>query len=123
VNPYDKAHELARSIRSADAYVRLKAAKERIEQDLSVLGMIQDFRKRQWELQTEQMMGQEPSADALKTLQNLAEVVQLNADAREYLQAEYQVSQLAMDVQRILSEVVEEAMLPAPLPNDQEVQN
>lgn len=48
-------------------------------------------------------------------LEKLSEVITLNQDARAYLEAEYQVTQVAMDVQRILSEVVEEAMLPAPL--------
>lgn len=115
MNPYDKAHELARSLRASDPYGRLKAAREKVEADPSTQRMLQDFRRRQWLMQTQQMMGQQPSEEERSMLEKLSEVITLNQDARAYLEAEYQVTQVAMDVQRILSEVVEEAMLPAPL--------
>lgn len=114
MNPYDKAYDLERAIRESDAYRELKGARERIESDPTTLQMLQDFRQRQWKLQARQMTGQTVPESDLSTLEKLAEVVQLNKDIRAYLEAEFRVSQLVMDVQRILSNAIDEAMLPVP---------
>ena len=61
MNPYDKAHELARALRTSEVFERLKSARERIEQDPATLEMVQNFRKLQWELQTQRLTGQQVS--------------------------------------------------------------
>ncbi len=118
MNPYDKAHELARAVRQADAFERAKNARTRIEQDASTLRMVQDFRNRQWELEAKQMMGQQLTVEEQESFSKLASVIELNQDVREYLQAEYQLSVLVADVQRILADTVKEAMLPEPIGQD-----
>lgn len=118
MNPYDKAHELARSVVASDAYVKAKAARERLERDPSALRMAQDIRTRQWALQAKVFAGQTPTREEEETLQRLMEVVSLNSDVREYLQAEYQLSVLLADIQRILADAARDAMLPDPMSND-----
>lgn len=108
MNPHDKAHELVRSIRESDAFVRARTAKQAIEQEPSTLQMVQDFKRRQFQLQTQQMMGQAPSEEDMSQLQKLSEVIQLNQDARTYLQADMELQVLMMDVQKILSDVLDE---------------
>jgi len=114
MNPYDKAHELAKALRSSDVFVQLTAAKQRIEEEPSTARMTQDFRRRQWMLQAKQMTGQSVTPEEEESLQKLAQVIELNADVRAYLQAEYQFSVLLSDVERILADVAQDAMLPQP---------
>lgn len=108
MNPYDKAHELARSIRAADVFERAARSKKAIEADPSAQRMVQDFKRRQLQMQAKQMTGQNPTEDELTQLQKLSEVVQLNSDVRNYLQADMELQVLLMDVQRILGEVMDE---------------
>jgi len=119
MNPYDKAHELARAIKSSDAYERLVKARAHIEQDESSLRMLQDFRQRQFAMQTQEMMGQPVSEEDKDKLTKLAEVIQLNQDVRTYLESEYQLSVLMSDIQRILGDAIEDALLPLPGQSEQ----
>lgn len=114
MNPYDKAHELAKAIRESDVFAKTASAREQLEADPSALQMVQDFRHRQWELQAKTMMGQTPTEQEQETLTKLAEVVSMNSDVSAYLSAEYQLSVLLSDVQRILGGIVKEATLPEP---------
>lgn len=111
MNPHDKAYELVRSIRGSDAFLRAERAKKAIESDESTLQMVKDFKRRQLMLQAQQMMGQSPGENDLSQLQKLSEVIQLNNDARTYLQADMELQVLLSDVQRILSEVVDEVSI------------
>ncbi|WAH37924.1 YlbF family regulator [Alicyclobacillus dauci] len=111
MNPYDKAHELVRSIRQSDAYQRAEQSKRAIEQDESTSSMVKDFKRRQIQLQAQQMMGQTPSSEKMSQMQKLSEVIELNQDARAYLQADMELQVLMMDIQRILSEALDEVSL------------
>lgn len=108
---YDKAHELAKAIRGWDAFERARAAKKAIEADPSAHRMATDYLRRQFELQAKQMRGEQLSEDELSNFQKLSEVVQLNRDVRTYLEADRSLQVLLMDIQNILSEVMEEASL------------
>jgi cell fate (sporulation/competence/biofilm development) regulator YlbF (YheA/YmcA/DUF963 family) len=114
MNPYDKAHELIRVLRNSEQFRRVKEAREKVEGDPQALNMLQDFRKRQWELETKQLTGGDVSQADIDNLNRLAEVVSLHRDVHTYLEAEYQFSMMISDIQRLLGEVVDEAMLPAP---------
>ncbi|GMA64815.1 YlbF family regulator [Alicyclobacillus fastidiosus] len=111
MNPHDKAHELVRSIRESDAFLRAKQAKQAIEQDESTKRMVQDFKRRQLQLQAQQMMGQTVSEDDLSQMQKLSEVIGLNPHARNYLQADMELQVLMMDVQKLLSDLLDEVSL------------
>jgi cell fate (sporulation/competence/biofilm development) regulator YlbF (YheA/YmcA/DUF963 family) len=115
VNPHDKAHELARAIRESEVFARTLEARKRLEQNPSTVTMVQDFRRRQWELQTKAMMGQSITEEDQATLSKLAEVVSINPDVSQYLSSEYQLSVLLSDIQKILGGLVSEAALPEPI--------
>lgn len=108
MNPYDKAHELAKSIRSWDAYDKASKAKAAIEADSSALQMTKDYLRRQFELQAKQMRGETLTPDELENFQKLSDVVQLNRDVRAYLEADRALQVLLMDIQNILSEVMDD---------------
>lgn len=111
MNAYDKAHELARSIRSSEVAQRLKDTKDRIEQDPSTLAVLQDYRRREWELQTKLVDGQALTEEEQSSLQELREIVQKNPDISTYVEAERQLTVMLMDIQDILSQTMDEFVL------------
>ena len=108
MNPYDRAHELVRAIQDADAFRAMKVAKSQIEPDEQAKRMLNDFHMKQLEFERKQLMGEEPTQDEQEGLQKLYDVLQLHAPVRDYLMAEYQLSVLMQDIQKILGEALQE---------------
>lgn len=108
MNPYDKAHELARAIREHEAYQRLLQAKARIDEDEQAKNIVDDFRKRQWTFEAKRLAGQEISDEEQQQMMKLQEALSLVPSARDYLQAEYQFSVLFGDIQKIIAESVQD---------------
>lgn len=120
MNPYDKAYELAESFRSSSQFTELGQLREKIETNPTTLQMLQDFRKRQWEIQTRQWMGQSVDAAEQEQFERLAEAVSLNQDASKYLELENYFQRLLMDINEILGRVISEVSLEVPLPKPEE---
>lgn len=73
--------------------------------------MVQDFKRRQFQLQAKQMMGQSVTDEEMSQMQKLSDVIGLNMDARTYLQADMELQVLVMDVQKLLSDLLNEVSL------------
>ncbi|QQE78037.1 YlbF family regulator [Alicyclobacillus sp. SO9] len=114
MNPYDKARELAQSIQSSEVARRLKDTKERIEQDSSTLAVLQEYRYREWELQTKLVDGQELTEAERESIDKLRNMVQSNPDIAVYLEAERQLTVMLMDIQDILSQTMDEFVFSHP---------
>ncbi|HEU4963245.1 MAG TPA: YlbF family regulator [Bacilli bacterium] len=110
MNPYDKAHELARALRESSEYKALLEQKGRVDQDPVAKKMLDDFRHRQWELETRRIMGEEITDTDREQMEKLAQAVQLNAVLSEYLQAEYRFGIVYSDVHKILGDAVKEVV-------------
>jgi cell fate (sporulation/competence/biofilm development) regulator YlbF (YheA/YmcA/DUF963 family) len=108
MNLYDKAHELARAIRNSQEFQELKQAKEKVDQDPDAKRMLEDFRKRQWDLEAKMMTGNQPTQEERDALQKLHDVIQMHQAIRNYLQAEYRFSVIVGDVQKIIGESIRE---------------
>lgn len=107
-NPYDKARELARSIEESDVFKKFKEVKSKVDQNEKTKAMIEDFQKKQFEIQKKQMLGEEPSEEDAKKLQELFGILSLDSVANEYMTAEFQYVQMIQDVSKILGEVLEQ---------------
>ncbi|MDQ0191499.1 YlbF family regulator [Alicyclobacillus cycloheptanicus] len=118
VNPYDKAYELADALRQSDAFQRLRDVKQKIEADPAVLEMLQDYRKRQMELEQKQMLGQTLTEEERSAFEKLTEVVNLNMLVRNYLEGERQLGVIFWDIQGILAKVMQEAGIQPPLADE-----
>lgn len=108
MNAYDLAHQLARAVAESDEYRAFLEAKKKLDANPSATEMLLDFRRRQFELQAAQMMGQEPDKAKVEQFQRLAEIISLHADIGEFIAAEYRFSQLFSDLQKIQIEAVED---------------
>jgi len=110
MNPYDKAHELARALRDSQEFQLLAAQKRQVDADPTARKMLDEFRRRQWELETRRIMGEEVLAADLEQMQKLTEAVQMHAVVREYLEAEYRFGVTYSDVHKILGDAVKEVI-------------
>lgn len=110
VNPYDRAHELARSIRASEVYQELKAAKEEVKSNPKFEEMLETFRKKQQEVQLLHMQGKQPSPEMNDELKLLVTAIQGIPALTKYLQAEERFAVLLNDIQRIIMEPVEELL-------------
>ncbi len=99
---YDMANRLARKLKESDEYSSYQQARRKVMDNERTLEMLQDYQTQRMKLQTKQLSGEELSEDEKQKLENLKEIIDLNADIKKYLDAEYRVSILLDDIQRIL---------------------
>lgn len=107
MNVYDKAHELARSLKESPEVIEYKKSAEMINSNPANKKMVDDLRKKQFELYSYQMQGQEPPKDKVDAFNNLASVVSMNSEVNSYLQSEMKFSRLWEDIMKIMSDSIE----------------
>lgn len=110
MNPYDKAHELARALRESQEFQALAERKRRVDADPAAKKMLDDFRHRQWELETRRIMGEEITEGDVEQVKRLQDVITTNTLAREYLEAEYRFGIVYSDIHKILGDAVKEVV-------------
>ncbi|AZR73809.1 hypothetical protein BBF96_10680 [Anoxybacter fermentans] len=100
---YDKAYELAREIKNSNEYQDYLKVKKEVEADETTKKMLLDYQRKQFELQSKQMMGQKLEDAEVEQFEKLAEVVQMNITIRRYLELERRLIVMMNDVQRIIT--------------------
>lgn len=108
MNPYDVAHNLAKALRESSEFKEMKEAQTAMKTDDTGKKMLLDFRAEQVKMYEQQLSGIEPSAEEKKKIENLYEVVNMNILIKRLLDAEYKVSTLLHDIQKIISEANDE---------------
>jgi cell fate (sporulation/competence/biofilm development) regulator YlbF (YheA/YmcA/DUF963 family) len=106
-NVYDQAHLLASAVKSSREYADFRLAAARLKGEKSALEIMRDYRGRQFELQSRLLQGQEISDEEQDRFAQLSEVIAGHAVITEFLRAEYGLSRLLGDIQKILSDAVE----------------
>lgn len=105
---YDKAHELARALRSTPEFVALKTTQDKLKNDPQAYKMFLDYRRKEIAYQSAVMSGQHPEEDEVKNLHRLAQIVNLNSIVRDYIEAEARFGVIFSDIQRIIADAVKE---------------
>ena len=108
MNPYDKAHELAREVARSVEYQGMIQAKEAVKADPGASRMMNDFERKQRVAYSLMQSGQEPTAEQLGELRTLADIMGQNSVLSAYLQADARLGQLLNDIQRIILDAVSE---------------
>jgi cell fate (sporulation/competence/biofilm development) regulator YlbF (YheA/YmcA/DUF963 family) len=106
----DLAYELARTLKESDEFKQFLKSKEKVKSDVGNHKMVREFQLKQWEIREAQMSDQEISEEKQQELERLYSLVSLNPVAREYLEAEFEVSCMVNDIQRIIGEAIQDAM-------------
>lgn len=104
---YDKAHELARDIKTSPEYRDLKAAQDKLAQNSESQKLLQDFHAKQLELQSLQMMGKEIPPEKKDECEKFMDLIRMHPTVSDYLQAEYKMAKIMEDIQRILIDALE----------------
>ncbi|BDG60076.1 YlbF family regulator [Caldinitratiruptor microaerophilus] len=103
---HELAHKLAKALQASPENQTFQEARRRVKADSRAEKQLLALRSKQWELAALQAQGKTPDAEHLKALQELAAAVQANPVAREYVEAEAQLTQLWSEINRILAEAL-----------------
>ncbi|HZK83831.1 MAG TPA: YlbF family regulator [Desulfosporosinus sp.] len=106
----DLAHELARTLKESNEFKQFLKSKQKVMSDTNNHKMIREFQLKQWEIREAQMLDTEVSEERQQELERLYSLVSLNPAAREYLEAEFEVSRMVNDIQIIIGEAIQDAM-------------
>jgi cell fate (sporulation/competence/biofilm development) regulator YlbF (YheA/YmcA/DUF963 family) len=101
---YDEAHALSRAIKESEQYTRMVQTQQRVKQNPRDWEMVTDYMKKQMEVQTLQMMGQEPSQKQVDSFNQMTSALMSIPAIAEYFQAQYAFSQIYQDVMKILTD-------------------
>lgn len=110
MNPYDKAHELARALKESNEYRAFLTAKAAVVADPEAKKMVRDFITKQMELEYEAMAGKGQDAAKTENLQRLYQLIALNTKAREFLEAYMRFQRTMADVSKIIGDSVAEGL-------------
>lgn len=103
---YDNAKKLAEELKNSDEYRSYCLAKERAFANESTRNLIGEYHKLQMKAQANAITG-EKNDELLQKLQKLGEVLQFDADAANFLMAEYRLNTMLGDVYKILAEAID----------------
>lgn len=106
MNVYDSAHSLARAVRETPEYKEYVRLKKEISQNEELKNMIADFQQKQIEVQTQQMLGNQPESGIMEQIQSLYRIIASDPKAAEYMQAEMLFMRMISDIYGILGEAV-----------------
>ncbi len=111
VNPYDKAHELARAIKGSDAYRNYVNAKGLIDNNPEAKEQILALRQRQMEINRAQIMGEDLSNEKVQEM--ALEFAKLNrsVEIAEFFKCEGVFIQVYNDLMEIIHKAVEMDLL------------
>ncbi len=105
-NVYDAAHTLAHAIKDSEEFKKFRELEGQVKDNESLKAMVEDFQKRQLELQALQLQGIQPDEEKITKLQELFEILSKDPKAAEFFQAEMRFNQLMTDVSKILGDVM-----------------
>ncbi|MFO8191489.1 MAG: YlbF family regulator [Bacillota bacterium] len=107
MNPHDAAHALAKALRESEEFKTLREIQKKLKNDETARNMLLDFRRQQLELQKQHLSGVEVSSEQEEKLEKLFEVINMNTDVKNFLEAEYRAAVLMRDIQKIIGEATE----------------
>lgn len=103
---YETAQQLAQQIKESEEYRTFMVAKEVVRSDEGQKKIMRDFQIKQFEIQQAQLFQLEIPEEKQQDLERLYSLLSLNPAAREYLEAEFRVSRMINDVQRIIGDAI-----------------
>ena len=110
MNVYDTANRLAQEIKTSEEYVNYKNAKEYIDLKPELKEKLMEFQKLRYEAQIAAMQEGKEDKTKLEDAQKLyAELIQID-EVKKYFDTELNFNVMLADVNKIISESVEDVM-------------
>lgn len=104
---YDKTHELAKMIEQEENYTTVKQLTEKVMSNSEHMELIENFRRKQYEIQRKQFEGKPLEESEVSELNNLYEKISTYEEIKKLIDAEERLSILFQDLNRILTEPLE----------------
>ena len=107
---YDKANELAKSIRESKEYLEYKELKKIVTDDLNLKDKVDEFEKIRYEEQLLAVQGEKTSEEKMKKLHNLYEILVKEPKVKEFFEAEVRFNLMIADVNKIIGESIKDVL-------------
>ncbi len=112
MNVYDQAHQLATAIKESEECKQYNAVRKKLEENPDLDNAVKDFMKKQFEFQTNQLMGNEIDQEEFMKLQQLSAVLMQDPLTRESFQCQMRFSTMMSDVYKIVGDAADFGMGP-----------
>lgn len=110
MNSYDKAHELAKTLKNDPAIVEFEKLKEQIKNDKELNDKLENFKQKRLELQIKSMQeGNINKEDEEKVKKEYQELLS-NPLAVEYFEKEVKINILVSDIQKIIYDDIKDIL-------------
>lgn len=108
VNPYDKAHELAKAITNSEQYLNYVNVKGLIEGNEELTGKLLQLRNLQMRLNVAEELDEEARQELINQINGEFTTLNQIEEVREFFQAENQFVLMFNDIQQIIQKKIEE---------------
>lgn len=105
MNPYDQAHELARSMKESEEYREYMRLREIAYEETTNRALLDEYKKLQFRMQAKLAAGENMPEEDLQRLQQIGALLQFNPDVSAYLMAEFRFQRMLSDIFKILADV------------------
>ncbi|SDG91722.1 YlbF family regulator [Halanaerobium congolense] len=103
----DTARRLQRKLKNSDEYQNYLELRKKVMAKEGSKKMLRDYQNLMMEMQTKKMSGEELSEEDKEKLQNLQNFIEINNNVKKYLEAEYSLSKMINDIQKIIFSDIE----------------
>ncbi|MFZ7133863.1 MAG: YlbF family regulator [Eubacteriales bacterium] len=107
MNVYDIANDLAKALKDSQEYKAFHQAKEKLAMNAEHQEMVQNYMKKQVELQSLQMMRQELSQDQIDSFNKMTASLMRISDIADFFRAQMLFGRMFEDVTKIITETAE----------------
>lgn len=105
MNPYDQAHELARSLKESEEYREYTRLREIAYEESTNRALLDEYKRLQFKLQAKVASGETLPEEDFQRLQQIGTLLQFNPDVSAYLMAEFRFQRMLSDIFKILADV------------------
>lgn len=107
---YDEVNNLAKAIRDSKEYKEYKTIKDELMKTPELKTKVDEFEKIRYEEQLLAMQGEQQSAEKMKKLQELYEILVQNPNIKEYFEKEVRFNVMIADVNKIIGEAIKDVL-------------
>jgi len=107
---YDRAHDLARALKTSEEYRSLLAARDALASDAEAQNMVRVFLAKKMEVEYETLSGKGEDPAKMDQLRRMYELLAHNNKARGFLEVHARFQRIMADVSKIIGETVAEGL-------------
>ena len=98
----DSAQKLKQELENSEEYQNYLELRKKVMEKEGSKKMLRDYQNLMMKMQNKRMSGEELGEEEKEKLQNLQNFIEINDNVKKYLEAEYEVSKMLNEIQRIV---------------------